>query len=55
MHCASIRRYAHVYGVNPMEDLVQPEILHLPMGQAADPPMYVLTYAYKAIDMIVSW
>ena len=55
MHCVSIRRCAHVYGVNPMEGLVQPEILHLLMGQAVDPSMYVLTYAYKAIDMIVSW
>ena len=51
MHCVSIRRYAHVCGVNPMEDLVQQEMFHLLMGQAADPPMYVLTYAYKAIDI----
>ena len=43
MHCISIRRCAHVCGVNPMEDLVQPEMFHLLMGQAADPPMYVLT------------
>ena len=37
----SIRRYAHVSGVNPIEDLVQPEMNHLLMGQAVDPPMYV--------------
>ena len=41
MHCVSIRRYAHVCGVNPMEGLVQPEMNHLLMGQAVDPPMYV--------------
>ena len=54
MHCVSIRWYAHVCGVKPMEDLVQPEMLHLLMGQAVDPPMYVLIDAYKAIDMTIS-
>jgi len=47
---ASVRKYAHNYGASSMEHSAQPQVFHLLMVQAVDPPMYGATL----IDLTVA-